>query len=876
MKAFIADLRAQFSMRSQPARRIGLVLLALVAISGPIALIGFSQESTAPGGWIPYLASNIFFIAACYVLFPYRKAESGPAPVGRIVLAAGLLILGLGTFMRFYRFDSLPFGTWSDEADIGLVAQRILNNPAFRPFFVTSNDHPLHFFSLVALSFKLFGVSTEAVRLVTVIFGLLTVVLAFLAGREAFGNRFGLLFAFVFAVSRWHTTFSRFGVYTITFPFFELLTLWLLLRARRTGQLHDFAWAGLAFGMGVNFYLGIRLFVVALGLFILYWIATTWLFRKSAEQAPDRARLLGGLAVFSVAVGLAVAPHVQFAVTHPDIYWGRASQVSIFSQYPDDRAKVSQVFWQNTVQHATMFNYKGDRNGRHNLPGAAMLDPVMGILFVLGLAIALSRLRHPVQVLMLIIFVVGLLGGILTLDFESPQSNRAFGAIVAVLFFVALAVETLWRRFDQSRLPATTRMVAAVALLAVGGYVVYYNARAFFVDQANNDRVWIEYNGLESSTAYRMLEADPERTSLYASSFLNNHLVIQFLAPQVQDSKTIVPPVGLPIREAGDRPVAIFVDENNTWISDEARQFYPNASVRVDTMPSGRPALYTITVSPDEIQHLQGLNARYWLGEAVRGAPVLTRDEKMLSVQWPGDLPIAPPFIAEWISTLYVPAYGTYELILKAPGEAALWLDEQQRFSGSGEQRIMLTLAEGDHALRVQASGGDGLASLEWRQADSDGQFTAEPLPIQPSSLYLPALVPVKGLIGTYYENDSWSGTPALIRIDPFVDMYIHILPIARPYTVDWRGQINLPTDGDWAFGLRVNGQAQLFIDDQLIVDATEPTDYLEGRTAFDAGWHRIQIRFLDYLGGSRIHLSWTPPGGTQQIVPSNMLRPEP
>ena len=74
--------------------------------------------------------------------------------------------------------------------------------------------------------------------------------------------------------------------------------------------------------------------------------------------------------------------------------------------------------------------------------------------------------------------------------------------------------------------------------------------------------------------------------------YLNNHEVIRFLAPQITDSRAIIPPIGLPVREPGDKPVAIFVDRENTWIIDEAKLYYPNAEFHVDNTPNGNPALY--------------------------------------------------------------------------------------------------------------------------------------------------------------------------------------------------------------------------------------------------------------------------------------------
>ena len=97
-----------------------------------------------------------------------------------------------------------------------------------------------------------------------------------------------------------------------------------------------------------------------------------------------------------------------------------------------------------------MFNYLGDRNGRHNLPGEPMLDPISGVLFALGLGLALRRLKYPAEFGFLAIFIVGLSAGIFSVDYESPQAQRAVPAIPAVYFFAALAVEFIWRRFQQA------------------------------------------------------------------------------------------------------------------------------------------------------------------------------------------------------------------------------------------------------------------------------------------------------------------------------------------------------------------------------------------------------------------------------------------
>jgi len=295
-----------------------------------------------------------------------------------------------------------------------------------------------------------------------------------------------------------------------------------------------------------------RLFVPVIILYILFWIvATVWRPAKSASTSKSSwSNLLIGLAALILAAWFAIAPIAQYAVTHPDIYWNRSNQVSIFNHR--DQSDLFTALYNNTVKHLLMFNYQGDSNGRHNLTGEPMLDPLTGLLFILGFVLACLRIRQPTYLLFLMLFAFNLLGGILSLDFEAPQANRALGSISGALFFAALSVETLWQGMDKVRITSSARQfILSLATLLFGCFIIYYNASTYFIRQANSERTWDEFNGTETLTARRMLEADPTRTTIYASVFLNNHEIIRYLAPQITDSHGIIPPIGLPVREQG-------------------------------------------------------------------------------------------------------------------------------------------------------------------------------------------------------------------------------------------------------------------------------------------------------------------------------------
>src|SRR5207248_6811710 len=118
--------------------------------------------------------------------------------------------LGLGIAFRLYELGSRPLGIWYDEAQNGIVAQKILRGD--HPVFVGGQSQlPALFFYAFAASLKVFGSSVTSLRAVTTLAGIVSLVLVYLLARDLFGHRVGVLSAFFLAVMRWHVNFSRFA-----------------------------------------------------------------------------------------------------------------------------------------------------------------------------------------------------------------------------------------------------------------------------------------------------------------------------------------------------------------------------------------------------------------------------------------------------------------------------------------------------------------------------------------------------------------------------------------------------------------------------------------------------------------------------------------
>ena len=160
---------------------IGLAYLALSALATVGSLAHFSRTQEPPlSAWLLYVIGLLTFLTAIAIWEVRCSRDTLRRTWARLVqarweLLALLLILVVGGFLRYYHLGTLPQGVWYDEADNGLRAQRILEQPGFYPLFDDFTNMATHYHYLLAFSFKLFGVHILSIRLVTATMGLLTV-----------------------------------------------------------------------------------------------------------------------------------------------------------------------------------------------------------------------------------------------------------------------------------------------------------------------------------------------------------------------------------------------------------------------------------------------------------------------------------------------------------------------------------------------------------------------------------------------------------------------------------------------------------------------------------------------------------------------------
>jgi len=150
----------------------------------------------------------------------------------------------------------------------------------------------------------------------------------------------------------------------------------------------------------------------------------------------------------------------------------------------------------NIVSHLLMFHWSGDMNPRHNLPGEPMLNPLSGIVFLAGLAVAFRSIKKTESQLCLLWLSFGLLGGILSSTDEAPQGYRTGLVIPACFLLAGFALEALEAFVRKNTLTGGRILTSAVLLILSASAAV--NFTKYFVDRPASRPAWYSSLGGEA------------------------------------------------------------------------------------------------------------------------------------------------------------------------------------------------------------------------------------------------------------------------------------------------------------------------------------------------------------------------------------------
>jgi 4-amino-4-deoxy-L-arabinose transferase-like glycosyltransferase len=777
-------------------------------------------------------------------------------------------ILSFALLTRTYQLDAVPVGLWGDEANDGLEALRILRGEVETPFRNAWAGNPgLHQW-VNALFFQIMGANTFTLRLVAALAGLATIGLTYVLGRQLWGAPVGLLAAFLLTISRWHIHRSRFDSVVVQGIPFQLLAYILLMRALKSRRVADFALSGLAIGLSLNFYFGMRVVPIIVALVLLHAFA-------SRPSEFIRLYWQGCLALI-VGVMITFGPVGMYYLQEPQAFMGRTQNVWAFaaqdhfrSQYPDMDPTPFNILRTNAGATALMFNYQGGANHVFNWAGQPLLDPLTGVLFVLGFCCAGWRWRERRHAFLLAWLLPTLiLGSVLTVG--APHSVRTAGAIPAVALLAALASDMLWRALWPARRRLRRWALVPCAILWLG-LAAYHNLDAYFLRYMPDPHTWYSRSSISTTLGYYLRP----HVESYRIAFLwdrqgsKHNPVLQFSSGGYEADDFRSPAEMIPLDATGMQGT-IFVTFNGDVVSYLDNR-YPGGAATTFSDPWGKPVWWTYRVERDVIEDRRGLVGRYYDNLEGDGQPLFRRVDHEIDFQWPLDAPISRPFAVEWTGVIISDGEAR-TLALETDAPARVWIDGDLVIDAPTQSQGELRLARGHHEITIRAAFPDGGVPLQLIWAEAGGEFQATPAAV------LGAWPDAPGLLGAYYANPDWAGEPAYYQVDPLMSHVWdhHDDPLPAPFSVEWQGWLRVEHAGDYLFSTRSYDASQIWIGDELVADkARGGAEQVQGDPiALTTGEHPIRIRYRGEAGAKAVRVYWTPPDGVEEIIPLERLRP--
>jgi 4-amino-4-deoxy-L-arabinose transferase-like glycosyltransferase len=792
---------------------------------------------------------------------PQRSLRSIAMPLAVLVAA-----LVLGVFFRLYDLNSRPVGISFDEASNGLIARNIINGD-YPPWFIGGNTQlPAAFFYIYALFSSYLGEDVLSLRLVSTIGGLAALPLLFLLAREIFDWRVAAIATFILAVMRWHVNFSRFGVTNIFAAALVTGAIAFFARGIRGRSRWNFVVAGV--------FVGLTPYAGFYGIFVPIVIGLYWLHTLLFDRILTIRRHLVAIVIVGAAALTMYAPVAGWGLMNGDEYLSRPGSASISKN--KDAGQTYDAVVTSTKKHLLMFNSRGDRNGRHNLPNAPMLDRFTGILFILGVGLAATRLRRSNHFLLLVWVIVFLQNGIWSVDFEAPQSFRSSAVTPAVAMLAALPLAALWaiaaralavgadgedsiaHRFSLLQYWGV-RIGATVTLAVLLGFIADRNYDTYFNKQLDHPQVWRDFNTDIAFVAQELKNADPDQTILLSSLFSSP--VIDYVDKDTVDRNKYQLDLIRDVPVSGDGSALMLLDVTKKAYVDWIQQLYPAGRVTKFGPPGegGEIHAYKVEIPAESVRELQGLEATYQRP----GSTSIQRREPNLDVNWAVESPPLPfPFRGRWSGTVRILEAGGAALTVVAPGQIALFIDDQEVARGA-DRVVSPSLYRGLHRIRIEAD------------VERPGRLALinTSMPVSADNLFSGQTVDRRrGLVATFYQGGEFSGSPLQQELDPFVAFRYHAeLSFGSPFSVIWKGSLDVETAGPYLFRIEPTGEAQLTIDGQPIIPFPGRTD---GNVTLAPGEHEIELRYVNLTGFAAIYLRWQPPGGVLDIIPSENLKP--
>ena len=386
----------------------------------------------------------------------------------RLILPVlGITLLALG--VRFWHLQDSA-RVLIDEGSFVYATRLIESNPDTALLSPLSSiaAFPYVYPYLILQGINAFGHNFMGLRATSAILGVAGVLALYWLAKTLFDRKTALIAALMLAVFPPHMHFSRIAISEIGGPLFGTLGLAFLARGIKQNHRRDYCAGGVLLGLTHYFHEGPRLFFLPLAIIWLAGLIVLWRPRLSLRRI-----LLAGLLLVIVAA--------------PIYYTLVGMDRPLFARMVANQSGLSGGYWQDLVQKRDELLRKHVEN--HIVPAfavysyfldptlfyagkTALILPAVFVFFALGVGYALSRLREPGPLLLILWILAASLGNSLLVNSaSSPRFVLVFPALaLAVAVGVRYVLPLLLLKWPERTVNRATWAVVLVLVVIQVGY----------------------------------------------------------------------------------------------------------------------------------------------------------------------------------------------------------------------------------------------------------------------------------------------------------------------------------------------------------------------------------------------------------------------
>jgi hypothetical protein len=567
-------------------------------------------------------------------------------------MAVLVVILLVATFFRTHLFEAAPPGLQHDEIFKANFALDILDG-RWPVFFDANGGEEALFPYLAALSISIFGHNFFALRLVSFVCGILSILFSYLLIKQLFGPRMALLTAAGLAVSFWHIFDSRVALRPITLLLIAVASFHFFWLGLKRGRTVWFVVAGVFLGGAFYSYTSGLLIPITVILFLL-------LYQLPVDRTLLSKRWRGILLAFVIAL-IVFLPMGYHVYAHPLASTARARDLSdhINLLLAGDPAPLLR----DVGNVLGMFVLRGDPEWRYNLADRPVFDPLTFALFCGGVVICLARIRRREYAFLFIWLCVNMAPSALTR--QSPSSLRAIGSLTAIYALPSLSIDVAWG-WATRRFGAVGRRVLVATLILLFASSGVFAYRDYFTVWAQNEEVRSIYRADLSAVARYLDQSVGDEVVCVSAAFAADldQQILRFMLQEPRSIRFFDGRQTLVFPDLRPSDQVLYIFPATCPLRDELMgRFFADLPVAESVVgPQGEPAFVAYRLDSEEVTRLREVQPRYQASVILEDrvqllgydlpSTVAAGDDLPLLVYWRVYQPIRPDLLYAFFAHL--------------------------------------------------------------------------------------------------------------------------------------------------------------------------------------------------------------------------------